>query len=536
MSKHVLRTFLLLTAISLLLVLTSGCSGISQTAKSLPVVVITAPGENATLPLGQTAAIQAVATHAEGVSRVELWVNGQQVQVEALPAPQTAYTASLQWTPPVEGTYSLEVRAFDAKDQSGSVAVHVTVAAAEAPTQTPDSAAPTATEAGDEPEPTATDVVDQLTEETEEAQETEEAAEERTATTEPGATLSPTDPAPTFTPLAPATAGPGAQSTATPSGPLPTSTPTQIPPLGVTLWVDHMTLGCDTPSTTLHWQVTGGLLKEMSLMSCSDEEAQANGRCTFSDRRKVTTREGTETISPPTTTSYFLLAQSYTGVGDEWIEEQGFVKVQVEPPTSPPVVTWQYGEIDKVENTGACQYAQANLGIMTCSTSMVYSPEGSEVAVLASDGVYVVSTDGSQVRQIITPPGFAPNGTITWSPRGEYIAYAYRDTGAGKSLVGVTRRHGTTPSDLWSIAPEGMADWPRWTTDQRLLLSSGLTTDQLNTVYVAWLSGPPAEIHPANRCERYELAPSAPRQAFMPWGPGRVWVGGSDSPYEHDSY
>ena len=89
---------------------------------------------------------------------------------------------------------------------------------------------------------------------------------------------------------------------------------------------------------------------------------------------------------------------------------------------------------------------------------------------------------------------------------------------------------------MWAITPEEMADWPRWTTDERLLVRSGPSTDQLNTVYVAWLSGPPAEIHPATRCERHELAPSALRQAYYPWGPGRIWFGGSVTPYEQDNY
>jgi len=70
---------------------------------------------------------------------------------------------------------------------------------------------------------------------------------------------------------------------------------------------------------------------------------------------------------------------------------------------------------------------------------------------------------------------------------GEYIAYVYNDHGTLK--VGVTRSYGTTVNDLWSITPDNTADWPRWTTDQRLLVTSGS-----NTVYVVWMSGPPAEI------------------------------------------
>jgi Tol biopolymer transport system component len=171
------------------------------------------------------------------------------------------------------------------------------------------------------------------------------------------------------------------------------------------------------------------------------------------------------------------------------------------------------------------------LAISSCSGSMVFSPDGKEVAVAAPEGLYVVSSDGNQVRQLIVPPGYSPAGDVTWSPRGEYIAYVYSDNGTIK--VGVTRSHGTSAQDLWIINPDGMTDWPRWTTDQRLLVTSG-SSQPLDQVYVVWMSQPPV-IELAERCHLYEMAASTSRQQYAPWGPGRSWMGGSSRTYAADN-
>ena len=82
---------------------------------NIPTVIISSPVNGSEFDVGQKVVVQATATDATGVVRLELWVGGQKVAEAVSPAPkgQSPFTAVLEWTPQVEGSYSLSVRAFN---------------------------------------------------------------------------------------------------------------------------------------------------------------------------------------------------------------------------------------------------------------------------------------------------------------------------------------------------------------------------------------------------------------------------------------
>ncbi|MFQ5613537.1 MAG: FHA domain-containing protein [Anaerolineae bacterium] len=120
---------------------------------SVPVVVITSPVTGSTLQVGETVTVQATATDSFGITRMELWVGGQKVTEALSPVEggQTPFAASLPWSPTADGTYTLEVRAYNVNDVSSAPTTVniIALGTASGPTSTPlPSDTPTASPAG----------------------------------------------------------------------------------------------------------------------------------------------------------------------------------------------------------------------------------------------------------------------------------------------------------------------------------------------------------------------------------------------------
>ncbi len=116
--------WLLWTGLALLAVLIVAIIGASvflfrnnqqASSNNIPTVIISSPVNGSEFDVGQKVVVQATATDVTGVVRLELWVGGQKVAEAVSPAPkgQSPFTAVLEWTPQVEGSYSLSVRAFN---------------------------------------------------------------------------------------------------------------------------------------------------------------------------------------------------------------------------------------------------------------------------------------------------------------------------------------------------------------------------------------------------------------------------------------
>lgn len=115
-----------------------------------PQVIISSPVNGSQFEAGRQVLIQATATDVQGVTRLELWVGGQKVTEALSPIAtgQSPFTASMAWMPPVEGNYSVEIRAFNSQGkQSAPTTINLNIngqvlAVTPSPTGVPPTATP----------------------------------------------------------------------------------------------------------------------------------------------------------------------------------------------------------------------------------------------------------------------------------------------------------------------------------------------------------------------------------------------------------
>ncbi len=281
-------TIVLQLALGALLLLTVGVS-CAPTAPAKPTVVIAAPPSGTRTTAGSEVEVQSVATDAQGIARVELWVDGNLVANSPLLSPQTTYNVVQRWTATTPGAHTLQVRAYNASGAASdptAISIEVIAALAQA-TQPPPAAQPTA------PLPPPTQV---------------QPTAPRTAPTSPP-TKPPPSPVPTRVPPAP---------TAPPTAPPPPACP-GAPVLG-TFTANPATITAGQ-STTLSW----GKVENATNVSID----QGIGGVATPDSR---------TVSPATTTTYTLTA---TGCGGT-VTKQVKVTVNPAPTTVTLILTGQW--------------------------------------------------------------------------------------------------------------------------------------------------------------------------------------------------
>jgi len=101
-----------------------------------PTIAISAPATGTTVTVGETVQIVSTANASAGVARVELLVNGQVVRTDSPPTENpTSFAVSQPWIPVVEGSETVSVVAYDAKDKASdpaTITVNVVKEAAQA--------------------------------------------------------------------------------------------------------------------------------------------------------------------------------------------------------------------------------------------------------------------------------------------------------------------------------------------------------------------------------------------------------------------
>ena len=194
---------LLLAGLVLAAIVIAGLFAVLGGGRSRPVVTIQSPGDNAQITVGQQIVVQATATGARDITRMELYLDGILAGTAASPDPagQPSLTATQPWTFQQAGPHAITVVAYTADGQASTPAgVNVTVVSSVS-----------------ELTPTAT------------------------ATTAPTDTSLPTE-----------TPSPTATETIIPTDtPTPSATPTALAPV-VEFWADQTTISLGE-STVLHW-------------------------------------------------------------------------------------------------------------------------------------------------------------------------------------------------------------------------------------------------------------------------------------------
>jgi hypothetical protein len=150
-------TYHILAIAGILLAVSLACSiGPSATpAPDAPSITLTSPLPNQTAAVGEPVLVNSTSVDADGVQRVELWVDDVLVRVDGNPKVSSPYVLSQSWQSNVPGTHVIVVKAFDAQGAEGRsqpVVVNLEAAAQVVPESTPTAQA-SPTPAGEEPPP-----------------------------------------------------------------------------------------------------------------------------------------------------------------------------------------------------------------------------------------------------------------------------------------------------------------------------------------------------------------------------------------------
>ncbi len=154
------RTYRILTIVGFLLAVSLACS-IQRAATPVtgaPTVAIADPLPGHTAPVGEPLVVDSTSTDADGVERIELWVDDTLYRVDSNPDVNSPYVVSQPWQSDVPGTHVIVVKAFDGQGAEGhSQPVTVTLGSAAELTQVAHVAlTPSATPLAPTQEPTRT--------------------------------------------------------------------------------------------------------------------------------------------------------------------------------------------------------------------------------------------------------------------------------------------------------------------------------------------------------------------------------------------
>ncbi|TFH37354.1 MAG: LysM peptidoglycan-binding domain-containing protein, partial [Anaerolineales bacterium] len=88
---------------------------------TIPAVVILEPPDQSTVTRGKMILAHIRASDPEGISQVEVWVNGDRIgtQVNPSPEPNGFFFATLAWIPNADGTYLVDARATNLRGYTG---------------------------------------------------------------------------------------------------------------------------------------------------------------------------------------------------------------------------------------------------------------------------------------------------------------------------------------------------------------------------------------------------------------------------------
>lgn len=106
----------------------SACGG-STPAPAQPATQIIAPPFGAVFVEGEEVGVQSVSTDADGITRVELWVDGKLAQTETAPSAQgeKQFNVVQRWRAAGSGAHALVVRAFNAANRSAEANIPIAV-------------------------------------------------------------------------------------------------------------------------------------------------------------------------------------------------------------------------------------------------------------------------------------------------------------------------------------------------------------------------------------------------------------------------
>jgi hypothetical protein len=128
----------------------------SAVATDPPAVTLSSPLPGQLAAVGQPITIQSTSVDADGIQRVELWVDDRQIRIDTNPSAGSPYIVSQIWQSDTPGTHVILVKAYDTRGAEGrSQPLVVTFNSAAPATQTPAVAAQISPTPGEQGETTS---------------------------------------------------------------------------------------------------------------------------------------------------------------------------------------------------------------------------------------------------------------------------------------------------------------------------------------------------------------------------------------------
>jgi hypothetical protein len=114
-------TFRILAVFGILLITNIACSlGRNATlVPDAPTITLTSPLPGQVASVGEPLAVNSTSVDADGIQRIELWVDDQLVRVDSNPDENSPYIVSQPWQSDAPGTHVILVKAFDAQGVEG---------------------------------------------------------------------------------------------------------------------------------------------------------------------------------------------------------------------------------------------------------------------------------------------------------------------------------------------------------------------------------------------------------------------------------
>lgn len=134
-AQHPMKIQRILVIFGILLTANLACSLGRGTTPALggPSVTLTSPLAGQTAPIGEPLLVNSTSLDADGVQRIELWIDDRLLRVDSNPALNSPYIVSQSWQSDLPGTHVIVVKAFDVQGAEGaSQPVTITL---ETPTQ-----------------------------------------------------------------------------------------------------------------------------------------------------------------------------------------------------------------------------------------------------------------------------------------------------------------------------------------------------------------------------------------------------------------
>ena len=177
----------------------------------------------------------------------------------------------------------------------------------------------------------------------------------------------------------------------------------------------------------------------------------------------------------------YIMEADGSGVRLLWRGARAVTDLAWSPDGSKLAVTTSGRSIWVVNVDGTDPVRVARVG----ASSLSWSADGRRIAFTSKDDIWLMNADGSNIRPLERTPRLSEKD-VDWKPTGGWVAFA---TGGYVSQVYVVRTNGTNLRNLPTIPEFWYLTYPDWSPDGRRIVLTSCASDTNCEVWVTNASG-----------------------------------------------